>query len=218
MYCHHFGESAGSIPWSIMQQVMQQDPGLYSLVVATHPCGRATLVTHSLPTGATQYHTEVSLTGGDLRVTFTRSKGGLQGPRVSTGWVALRGSHRSHAHSELGSWESLALLSTRTAEFPTFVRLQAVSALKGAYISTRHLDKPVVQKEIEIVLGEDRRRVARFVAEVRGKIITEVKSAHQRSESLERYWYGEDSFYTGCHARVHAERQRASGEKRARDS
>ena len=217
MYRHHFGESAGTIPWSIVQQAMQQDPGLYALAVATHPSGRATLVTHSLPTGATQYHAEVSLIGGDLRVAFARPEGGLQGPRVSTGWVALRGSRRSHADSELGSWESLALLSTRTAEFPAFVRLQAVSALGGACICARRLDEPEVQKEIEIILGEDRRRAARFVAEVRGKIIAEVKSAHQRSESLERYWYGEDSFYTRRHARVHAERQRASGEKRAGD-
>ena len=144
MYRHHFRESVGSIAWSIMQQAMQQDPGLYALAVATHPSGKATLVTHSLPTGATQYHVEVSLTGGNLRVSFARPKGGLQGPRVSTGWVALRGSHRSQADSELGSWESLALLSSRAAEFPAFVRLQAVSALGGACICARPLDEPEV--------------------------------------------------------------------------
>ena len=97
------------------------------------------------------------------------------------------------------------------------MQLQAVSALGGACICARHLDEPEVQKEIEIVLGEDRRRAARFVAEVRGKIIAEVKSADQRSESLERYLYGEDSFYTRRHARVHVERPRASGKKRAGD-
>ena len=51
---HHFGESADTIPWSIMQQAMQQDQGLYALVVATHLSGRANLVTHSLRTGAIQ--------------------------------------------------------------------------------------------------------------------------------------------------------------------
>ena len=137
---------------------------------------------------------------------------------MSTGWVALRGSRRSHADSELGSWESLALLSTRTPEFPSFVRLQAVSAFGGACICPWRLKEPELQKEIEIVLGEDRRRAARFVAEVRGNSILGVKSAHKQSESMERYWYSEDSFYTRRQARVHAEHERASGEMRAGDS
>ena len=79
MYRHHFGGSVDTIPWSILQQAMQQDPALYALAVATHPSGRAILVTHSLPTGATQYHAEASLTGGDLRVAFARPEGGLHG-------------------------------------------------------------------------------------------------------------------------------------------
>ena len=70
MYLHHFRGSADTIPWSIVQQAMQQDPGLYALAVAMHPSRRATLITHSLPTGATQYYAEASLTGRDLRITF----------------------------------------------------------------------------------------------------------------------------------------------------
>ena len=136
---------------------------------------------------------------------------------MSTGWVALRDSRDSHADSELGSWESLALLSTKTMEFPAFVRLQAVSALGGACICARRLHEPEVQEEIEVILGEDCRRAARFVVEVRGKIIAEVKRAHQRSERLKRYWSAEGSFYTRRHARVHAELLRAAGEKRAED-
>lgn len=215
MYRHHFGRSAETTSWSIMQQAMQQDPGLYALAVATHPSRRTTLVTHSLPTSATQYHAEASLTGepGDLRVAFASPEGQLNGPRLSIGWVALRGSRHGPADSELGGWESLALLSTRTADFPAFVRLQAVSALGSACICARRLHEPEVQEEVEIVLGEDRGRAARFVTEVRGRIIAEVKRAHQRSEKLERYCYGDNSFYHRRHARSSEKRRRESGDQ-----
>ena len=101
--------------------------------------------------------------------------------------MALRDYCDSHADLELGSWESLALLTTKTTEFPAFVRLQAVSALGGACIYTRYLHKPEVQEEIEVVPGVDHRREARFVAEVWGKIIAKVKRAHHQLQRLKRY-------------------------------
>ena len=53
----------------------------------------------------------------------------------------------------------------------------AVSAPGGACICARRHHEPEVQEEKENVLGEDREKAARFVAEIREKIIAKVKRA-----------------------------------------
>ena len=194
MYRHHLGANVGFIPWSIAQQAMRQDPGLYALAVASHPCGLTTLVTHGMPTDSGHYHAETPLAGGlgDLRVAL---EGRLSGPKVSTNWIAVHDDHCSLTSPELGSWVDLALSNLEAPAFPAFVRLQTVSALGGACVCNRRLDEPEVEEERAIVLGSDRERAAQFVAETRRRIITEVKRAHQVSTRLEMQWYGDSSFY-----------------------
>ena len=50
MIRHHLGVGVDSIHWSIMQQAMRQDPGLYALAIALHVSGSTALVNHNLPT------------------------------------------------------------------------------------------------------------------------------------------------------------------------
>ena len=105
MYRHHFEGGTGAVLWSIMQQAMRQDLGLYVLAVVTHPSRQTTLVTHNLPTDATQYRAEISLTGepGDLRFAFARPEVRLHGLKVSTSWVDVRDDCHNLTDSRLSS-------------------------------------------------------------------------------------------------------------------
>lgn len=214
---------------------MRQDPGPYALTVASHASRLATLVNHILPTSAGHYHVEAPLAGelGDLRVAFTKPDGKLSGPKVSVTWVAVLEGHQGLYKQDQGDWIDLALSNFQTPAFPGFVRLRTVSALGGGCNCTRRLDELEVEQERDIVLGADREKAARFVAETREKIVAEVKRAHHLSVKLEVHWYGDNSFCVKRNARIFAgllrempvrKRKRAGGDgdelgnsKRARE-
>lgn len=120
MYRHYFDGGTGAVLWSIIQQAMRQDLGLYVLAVTTHPSGQTTLVTHNLPTDATQYRADISLTGepGDLRFAFARPEVRLHGLKVSTSWVDVRDDCHNLTDSKLGSWADLTLSNAKATEFP----------------------------------------------------------------------------------------------------
>ena len=177
MYRHHFEGGTGAVLWSIMQQAMRQDLGLYVLAVTTHPSGQTTLVTHNLPTDATQYRADISFTGepGDLRFAFARPEVRLHSLKVSTSWVDVRDDCHNLTDLKLGSWADLALSNAKATEFPA----PAFGGVHpgGACICARRHHEPGVQDEKENVLGEDREKAAWFVAEIREKIIAKVKRA-----------------------------------------
>jgi hypothetical protein len=196
MYRHHLGPDTSLPPWSIMNQAMRQDPGLYALVVSLHPSGSTYLVNH-VAHGPSRFLTGVAIgRGRDLLVTLNRPDGErVRTARLGTNWVHVQNDHRQLDDLDLGNWGDLVLLQLMPNRFAAAVKLHPASALGSACLCTRRLSDPEVWQEREVVLGVDRAAAGLFISQTRAKILTEVKRAYQQMVRLEMSFYGGNSFY-----------------------
>ena len=212
IYQYHLGLEAdpSQFPTSLFRQALRQDPGLYALAVAcTEDKNTQLLATPFQGEGCIV--AEVTLEDerlGDVR--FSREISESTRRRLIVEWVRVSkdgASTTGKGGSSRWARQAAAQASLSINGFPISGLLRPANfyRLPAALLAQCPWTDPGVCMEISMVLGADRELADRYITNVRGAILKELKGTYQKMEIVEEFTYGKDSCFCESESEAEAE-------------